>query len=240
MDGFNINQVAEFGNYDQFKLMADLDINLIDSIEDQYGRTPLIICSKYKNSISHSKIAEYLLEVGCDVNIKADSKWESWTALCTACFYGNSQMVKLILSSKSNLDIDDDQIQKACQIGIDRSNTECVNLILNELENRQIYDFKKNIEINLQKAVYTNDMELLNKTVNEIKENNLNVKQFMNSTTIISHTLLDRACRNSNPELVKILIDLNIMAKPNYYTKYSPLYIVSHMGHYEIAELLIR
>lgn len=149
-------------------------------------------------------------------------------------------MIKLILNSKSNLDLEDEQIQKACQVGIDRSNTECVNLILNELENRQINELKKSIEKNLQKSVYTNDIDLLNQTINEIKENNLNVKQFMNSTSIISHTLLDRACRNSNPELVKMLIDFDIIAKPNYYTKYSPLYIVSHMGHYEIAQLLIK
>lgn len=108
------------------------------------------------------------------------------------------------------------------------------------MENREVHDLKKNIEKNLEKSVYTNDIELLNKTIDEIKENNLNIKQFMNSTTVISHTLLDRACRNANPELVKKLIDLNILAKPNFYTKYSPLYIVSHMGHYEIAELLVK
>lgn len=66
MEGFNINQIVELGNYDQFKLIVDLDINLIDSVEDQYGRTPLIICSKYKNSPQHLKIAEYLLEAGCE------------------------------------------------------------------------------------------------------------------------------------------------------------------------------
>lgn len=70
MDGFNINQVVEFGNFDQFKLMADLDINLIDSVEDSYGRSPLIICSKFKNSPTHWKIAEYLLEAGCELNLK--------------------------------------------------------------------------------------------------------------------------------------------------------------------------
>lgn len=160
--------------------------------------------------------------------------------MATACYYGNVQMVKMLMSSKSNLDLEDEQIQKACQIGIDRSNTECVNLILNELENRENNELKKKIEKNLEKSVYTNDIQLLNKTIDEIKENNFNLKQFMNSTTIISHTLLDRACRNANPELVKRLIDSHILAKPNFYTKYSPLYIVSHMGHYEIAELLVK
>jgi hypothetical protein len=44
--------------------MINTDINLIDSIGDYYGRTPLIICA-YKNSDVHNKIARYLLDCGC-------------------------------------------------------------------------------------------------------------------------------------------------------------------------------
>ncbi|CAF0874165.1 unnamed protein product, partial [Brachionus calyciflorus] len=79
-----------------------------------------------------------------------------------------------------------------------------------------------------------------NKCLSEIKENNLSLKQFMNSTTTGSHTLLFRACRNSNSDIVKILLDSSSIAKPHYYTKYSPLYIACHMGNEEIAKLLLE
>ncbi|CAF1092559.1 unnamed protein product [Brachionus calyciflorus] len=217
MNNLNINQVVESGNFDLFKLMIDLDINLIDSTDDIYGRSPLTICCKYKKSESHVKIAEYLLDSGCDVNIPANSKWNNWTALITACYYGNQRLVELILNSKTNLDIEDNQVQTACQIGIEQSNSDCVNLILNELENKKKYELSKKIE-----------------------KNNLSLKQFMNSTTTGSHTLLFRACRNSNSDVVKILLDSNSIAKPHYYTKYSPLYIACHMGNEEIAKLLLE
>lgn len=44
--------------------MVDFDINLIDSIDDYYGRTPLIICCSKKTE-PHLKIAKYLLDCGC-------------------------------------------------------------------------------------------------------------------------------------------------------------------------------
>lgn len=46
------------------KYLVDLDINLIDSTDDDYGRTPLMICACEKTD-AHMKIAKYLLDCGC-------------------------------------------------------------------------------------------------------------------------------------------------------------------------------
>ena len=59
--------------------MAESDINLIDSVDEIYGRTPLIICS-YKKTEAHFQIARYLLDCGCDVNVQANYKWNNWVS----------------------------------------------------------------------------------------------------------------------------------------------------------------
>jgi ankyrin repeat protein len=51
---------------------------------------------------------------------------------------------------------------------------------------------------------------------------------------------LHRACRNGNPKIVKLLLDNGAIARPHYYTKYSPLYIACHMGNIEIAQMILE
>lgn len=60
----SIHQFVETGNYDAAKHLIESDISVIDTVDDVYGRTPLIICS-FKKSDSHFKIAEFLIECGC-------------------------------------------------------------------------------------------------------------------------------------------------------------------------------
>ena len=60
----NIHQCVESGDLDSTRNLIESDINLIDTIDDVYGRTPLIICSFKKND-AYFKIAEYLIECGC-------------------------------------------------------------------------------------------------------------------------------------------------------------------------------
>ena len=80
-----------------------MDVNLIDAIDNDYGRTPLIICS-CKKSEAHFKITKCLLDSGCkfsmlfcmnlvfflnkqnmkmqgDVNIQANYKWNNWVCI---------------------------------------------------------------------------------------------------------------------------------------------------------------
>lgn len=50
------------------KELVEMDVNLIDTVDD-YGRTPLIICSS-KKSESHIKIARLLLDFGCNIHLQ--------------------------------------------------------------------------------------------------------------------------------------------------------------------------
>lgn len=61
----NIHNCIEAGHLESTKFLIDSDISLIDTIDDVYGRTPLIICS-FKKSDSHFKTAEFLIESGCE------------------------------------------------------------------------------------------------------------------------------------------------------------------------------
>ena len=49
-----------------------------------------------------------------------------------------------------------------------------------------------------------------------------------------------RACRNGNLDIVELLINHGAIAKPHFYTKYSPLYIACHMGKYQIAKTILH
>lgn len=60
----SIHQFVESGNYESTKHLIESDISVIDTLDEVYGRTPLIICS-FKKSDSHFRIAEFLIECGC-------------------------------------------------------------------------------------------------------------------------------------------------------------------------------
>lgn len=158
----------------------------------------------------------------------------------TSCYYGNARLVELLLNSNSNSELQDLQSNTACQIAIEQSNIDCVNLILNAMENKALNETKLDLERRLHDAVFNNDLASLRESLAKIKHYNLNLKQFINSTTSGSHTLLYRACRNSNPDIVKVLLESNAIAKPHFYTKYSPLYIACHMGNFQIAKLILE
>ena len=48
-----------------------------------------------------------------------------------------------------------------------------------------------------------------------------------------------RACRNGNAQIVDLLLQNGAIARPHYYTKYSPLYISCHMGNVEISRIIL-
>ena len=74
------------------QLVAESDINLIDSVDEIYGRTPLIICS-YKKTEAHFQIARYLLDCGCDVNVQANYKWNNWVSYSYVCLFSQYDIV---------------------------------------------------------------------------------------------------------------------------------------------------
>ncbi len=90
---------------------------------------------------------------------------------------------------------------------------------------------------NLEDAVFKNDFDLTQECL--LKINKESIKQVLNSTNSGSQTLLHRACRNGNPKIVKLLLENGAIARPHYYTKYSPLYIACHMGNTDIARMIL-
>ena len=86
--------------------------------------------------------------------------------------------------------------------------------------------------------MFKNDFDSTQECLLKIKKEN--VKQVLNSTNSGSQTLLHRACRNGNPNIVRLLIENGAIARPHYYTKYSPLYISCHMGNFQISKMILE
>ena len=156
----------------------------------------------------------------------------------TACYYGNTPIVEALVNANAHLDLIDVAGNTALQLALENGHVECIQIILNEKENNDI-EKRLKLEKNLQDSVLIdNDFQLVQSRLAEL--NNDHIKQIINSTTSGSHTLLYKACRNGNPEIVRLLLDNGAIARPHYYTKYSPLYIACHMGKFEIAKMILE
>ena len=156
----------------------------------------------------------------------------------TACFYGNMRMIELLIGvANANLDLVDVNSSTAWQLALENSYNDCAQLILNELETSQMR-VRQHLEKELHEAVFNNDYEHVCRCLKRIPLDNL--RRMVNSTTSGNHTLLYRACRNGNVRIVQLLVEHGAIAKPHYYTKYSPLYIACHLGNLPIARLILK
>jgi ankyrin repeat protein len=178
----------------------------------------------------------------------------------TAVYYENKKMVEMLIDANSNLELLDSGSNTVMQIALDICNKEIIELILSEMgkiskiieiqfqrprfvfdylkliEKKQIEERQK-LEKNLQDAVFDNDLEETRTCLSAIDP--AHVRQVINSTTSGNHTLLFRACRNGNAQIVKLFLDHGAIARPHFYTKYSPLYIACHMGNMQIAQMIL-
>ncbi len=60
----NLHELVDEGQFEIIKNLVFFDINLIDTVDDVYAKTPLIACAP-KSSKSHLQIAQYLIDCGC-------------------------------------------------------------------------------------------------------------------------------------------------------------------------------
>ncbi len=166
----DIHQLVLEANFEAIKYLIHLDTNLIDTVDETYGRTPLIICA-YKKS--HFEIAKYLLDSGCDINIQSNFKWNNWTALMTACFYGNSPVVEALVNANANLDLVDVAGNTALQLALEGGHADCIQIILSEKETNSI-EARLLLEKSLQDAVLiNNDCDLARRFLEQINKDNI-------------------------------------------------------------------
>ena len=107
----------------------------------------------------------------------------------TASFYGNIRVVELLINANANLELVDIGSNTAWQLALENSNNDCVQILLNEMENKQM-DFRLKLEKDLQDAVFNNDFEGTEHCLKKINKENR--KQVINSTSSGNHTLLYR------------------------------------------------
>lgn len=155
----------------------------------------------------------------------------------TACYYNNLRMVDILIRANANLEIRDITNNTARELAQENGNVDCVKLINSEIEDHRI-EARLELIKELEDAVFKNDFEQTEACL--IKLKNENIKQILNSTSTGSQTLLHRACRNNNPKIVKLLLENGAIARPHFYTKYSPLYIACHMGSIEIVKMILE
>jgi ankyrin repeat protein len=236
LNNYNLHKIVESGDIELAKYLIDLDVNLIDTVDELYGRTPLIICASKKTS-EHLKIAKYLLDCGCDVNVQANYKWKNWSALMTACFYGNPDMVQLLINANATLQLEDANGSTAWQIAFENYQQECIAVLSNEMDIQSI-EARHQLEEQLQDALFNNDSLQITNCLKKFPPES--IKQVINSTSSGNHSLLFRVCRNGDLNVVKLLLDHGAIAKPHHKTKYSPLYIACHMGNIDIVQILLE
>jgi len=165
-----IHQLVLDANFEAIRHLVRLDTNLIDTVDDTYGRTPLIICA-YKKS--HFEIAKYLLDSGCDINVQSNFKWNNWTALMTACFYDNAPVVEALVNANASLHLVDVAGSTALQLALDAGHVDCIQIILNEKEANNI-EARLRLEKSLQDAVLiNNDYDLAKSFLQQIKKDNI-------------------------------------------------------------------
>ena len=166
----DIHQLVLDANYEAIKHLIHLDTNLIDTVDETYGRTPLIICA-YKKS--HFEIAKYLLDSGCDINVQSNFKWNNWTALMTACFYGNAPVVEALVNANASLDLADVSGNTALQLALKGGHVDCIQIILSEKETNSI-EARLTLEKSLQDAVLiNNDYDLAKRFLEQINKDNI-------------------------------------------------------------------
>ena len=84
--------------------------------------------------------------------------------------------------------------------------------------------------------MFNNDYELTRKCLETLGNK---ARYVLNSTQSGTQTYLYRACRNGNAKMVQLLFDYGAIARPHYYTRYSPLYVACHTGNLEISKLIL-
>ncbi len=52
------------------------------------------------------KINFFNLIIKGEITIQSNFKWNIWTALMTACHYGNSKLVQLLVNANASLDLE--------------------------------------------------------------------------------------------------------------------------------------
>ena len=87
------------------------------------------------------------------------------------------------------MDLEDIAANNAWQIALENGFNECVQIILDELEHKQI-EARRQLEKRLQDAVFNNDLENTKTCLTKLPKHS--VKQVINSTTSGNHTLLYR------------------------------------------------
>ena len=107
----------------------------------------------------------------------------------TASYNVNTRIIDLLINANANLDLVDIGTNTAWQLALENSHNECVQIILNEMENKQI-ELRQKLEKELQDAVFNNDYAGTELSLKKISKENR--KQVINSTTSGNHTLLYR------------------------------------------------
>ena len=105
---------------------------------------------------------------------------------------------------------------------------DCIELLSKEFENEGIGEMSgEESENELQDAIFNSDYELTKVCLDKLGRK---VKYILNSNHTGTQTYLYRVCRAGNAKIVKLLLDYGAIARPHFYTKYSPLYVACHTG----------
>ncbi len=202
-------------------IQKGMDVNEPYLKKNSTSTTALIEASTVKGN---KNIVETLLFAGADVNaVETDI---NKTALHMAIQHSDNDTIKLLIQSKANVNHIDNEGNAPIDIATKMNNTDIVNLLI-----------KNGAPNDLTRAIKYG--------VNDKVEELLTVSNNINAVDQNGNTPLSLAIKESNVELVKIILDKDaninqISFIDNYHYEYSPLMIASQNGNKEIINLLIE
>jgi ankyrin repeat protein len=102
-----LHHASYFGNVEIVRLLLDYGADVEANAEGDYGEKPLhqVSYGKYRRQEDGIRVAQLLFDCGADVNI---CRKDHWTPLHIASYFGNSEIVRLLIDHGAEVDAVDD------------------------------------------------------------------------------------------------------------------------------------
>uniref|UniRef100_A0A0G4HY28 Uncharacterized protein n=1 Tax=Chromera velia CCMP2878 TaxID=1169474 RepID=A0A0G4HY28_9ALVE len=249
------------GHAEVVQLLIEAQTN-VDCLDGK-GKTALLCAS----SKGHTKIVQLLLitKANADIQDKADSEEEAragqkdqqgwgvgaggWgrgrhetlrTALMRAAYNGHTEIVRLLIEAKANLDLQDKRGRTALISASEAGHTEIVHLLINAKAELDRLSFTPDEYSLLRDGQETALIRASSKGHTDIVRLLIDAKADINAKSE-SGTALLRAASRSSEEIVRLLLeagaDVNISSESDRMT---PLMYASGSGYSRIVPLLLN
>jgi len=146
----NVFTIARKGTVEEMKLLFEKNENCVNEI-DSYGFSPLILAS-YRGNF---EVAKYLITIVNNVDYQSPEG----TALMAAVMRNNTELIRLLIEKKANIDLTNQTGVTALMLAIQFKNIEIIKMLLHNKANLLLKD--NDGKTAFEYAVTTNDEKII-------------------------------------------------------------------------------